>query len=125
MTVSVRFCMVLDHLMIRRPPCCCVMKSPRVSCLVTSKECTGCGKILDSLRNEKKHVRYKALNTKGLSIMLDCWIMACNMSIQIKGWVLGFNCAEIWMDLRKRGETFISKWLSGKAMDNVKSPQGM
>ena len=70
-TVSLRFWMVFDHFMRRRPFCGCVMKSPRANCLVESKEWTECGRMLEILRNEKKHVRYNGLKTKEYSMVSD------------------------------------------------------
>ena len=63
--------MVFDNFISKRPLCWWDMKSPRASCLVKSKEWTECGRILESLRNEKKHVRYNALKTKGYSMEFD------------------------------------------------------
>ena len=63
--VSVDFlsCIVFDHFTSKTAPLPAVMKSALARCLVTSNVDNECGKILDSLRKEKKHVRYNALKT--------------------------------------------------------------
>ena len=53
--------MVLDHFSSRTAPSPDMMKSPLARCLVLSNVAAECGRILESLRKEKKHVTYNAL----------------------------------------------------------------
>ena len=60
-TVDFRSWMVLDYFSSRTTPSPDLMKSPLARCLVLSNVATECGRILESLRKEKKHVTYNAL----------------------------------------------------------------
>ena len=84
-TVDFLSCMVLDHFNSRTALSPDLMKSPLARCLVVSKAATECGSILESLRKEKKHVRYN-----GRKIFVSQYISKdCNFSISTIGRIVG------------------------------------
>ena len=93
---------VFDHFTRRTAPSPDVRKSPLAKCLVLSKVATECGKILDSLRKEKKHVRYNALKIVEYGTLSQYMSNDCNFWISTMGLMVGSKGALIFSAFKYR-----------------------
>ena len=92
-TVDFLSWIVLDHFDNNTAPFPHVMKSPLARCLVMSNVANECGRILDNLRNEKKHVRYNAMKTLECGTVSQKASKECTLATSKVGRMVGSNGA--------------------------------
>ena len=75
-------------------------KSPLARCRELSNAFNEWSNIFDSLKNEKKHIRYKALNVTVCGNVSQKRNNNCNFSMSSVGRMVGFKGAFIFSALR-------------------------